>query len=991
MNKKYIPLNFQKETVKRVLSLYRKNVQRILVADEVGLGKTIIARNVIEGLLKSRSITLNKIVYVCSNSMIADQNIKSLVDNEDNILKNTRLSMLHLEMMEHGDKKKIFSITPDTSFNILKRRPTGTVAERALMYVILNKLLSKSYSFLRGDVKNQTWKDCVNSYRNKVTQLDNSNQYIKKIQNIIIRILKEKNIKITRRNFRESLICFLETVLEEHIGKWRLFFMEISLEFFNADLVIMDEFQRFSNTFLSEDIRNTDTELLVRKFFSNDKNVKVLLLSATPYKIYSTLEEVQEKGENPYDEFIKLIRFLKGENNNFETVWKNYSKIINQYRFNENVFLQIKNKAESSLYHNVCRTERKNVSEVEGIVKNKFTIIKLKITSNDIASYTDLVKVLSSNNSEQRAYLPVDYIKSCPFLLSFISGYELEKKISLIFNKQEKLFKNPLFWIDDEGKEINSVHAKYLEIKNKVLLPSVSSPEMLLWIPPSLPYYKADGIFSKAKNFSKTLIFSAWQMVPRMMSSLISYEVEKKTVSKIAEKSELSYGVIDIISLLYPSKFLIEVFSPLNYLNEDLFKIKKEIRKKICSRIFELSIYQNEYSNKSDNAWYYLAPFLIDKIKPEKIRAYYSGKFESCDRLVDKYSDVLGGKKKLGKMPLDLQDRLVDMALASPAIVLGRIFKSFLDKDEKVVDYSIQLARSFLNYLNLPESVAVIKLFCRGTDYENVSLARKILYYCQMGNLQAMFEEYIHILEPELTHDNFQQLVENIKNSISLKTTNYTVATYGSFFEGKDAVKMRSHYAVAFLPGDDEEEVERKAKVRKVFNSPFRPFVLTTTSIGQEGLDFHCYCRQIVHWNLPSNPIDLEQREGRIIRYKNLAVRQNIANRYGNSVSKEIKDVWKCLFNLAIENESSEETSHLVPFWYVKDSNDVIPVEQIIPVYPLSKEIALLERLVKLMATYRLSLGQIYQQELLDAIFQRSEIINDKNNFINLSPYFRKK
>ena len=32
--------------------------------------------------------------------------------------------------------------------------------------------------------------------------------------------------------------------------------------------------------------------------------------------------------------------------------------------------------------------------------------------------------------------------------------------------------------------------------------------------------------------------------------------------------------------------------------------------------------------------------------------------------------------------------------------------------------------------------------------------------------------------------------------------------------------------------------------------------------LSQEGLDFHNYCRRIVHWNLPSNPIDV----GRILR-----------------------------------------------------------------------------------------------------------------------------
>ena len=52
----------------------------------------------------------------------------------------------------------------------------------------------------------------------------------------------------------------------------------------------------------------------------------------------------------------------------------------------------------------------------------------------------------------------------------------------------------------------------------------------LLWIPPSLPCYPLSGVFAGTEGFSKTLIFSAWLMVPRMLSSLISYEVERKTM-----------------------------------------------------------------------------------------------------------------------------------------------------------------------------------------------------------------------------------------------------------------------------------------------------------------------------------------------------------------------------------------------------------------------------------------------------------------------------
>lgn len=73
----------------------------------------------------------------------------------------------------------------------------------------------------------------------------------------------------------------------------------------------------------------------------------------------------------------------------------------------------------------------------------------------------------------------------------------------------------------------------------------------------------------------------------------------------------------------------------------------------------------------------------------------------------------------------------------------------------------------------------------------------------------------------------------------------------------------------------------RSDTLRRAFNSPFWPHVLCTTSVGQEGLDFHQWCRRIVHWDLPRDPVDFEQREGRIARYASLAVRQSLGNLYG--------------------------------------------------------------------------------------------------------------
>ena len=48
-------------------------------------------------------------------------------------------------------------------------------------------------------------------------------------------------------------------------------------------------------------------------------------------------------------------------------------------------------------------------------------------------------------------------------------------------------------------------------------------------------------------------------------------------------------------------------------------------------------------------------------------------------------------------------------------------------------------------------------------------------------------------------------------------------------------------------------------ELRKAFNTPFWPYVLATTSVGQEGLDFHIWCDTIVHWDLCRNPALLHE------------------------------------------------------------------------------------------------------------------------------------
>jgi hypothetical protein len=148
--------------------------------------------------------------------------------------------------------------------------------------------------------------------------------------------------------------------------------------------------------------------------------------------------------------------------------------------------------------------------------------------------------------------------------------------------------------------------------------------------------------------------------------------------------------------------------------------------------------------------------------------------------------------------------------------------------------------------------------------------------------------------------------------------------------------------------------------------------VLATTSIGQEGLDFHSYCRRIVHWNLPGNPIDLEQREGRINRYKGLVIRQHLAKKYGKNLNpvKTSEDIWQSLFKLADEHERKREGKcELIPYWHV-DTDD-IKIERIIPLYPYSKDQARLSKILRTLAIYRLAFGQPRQAELVEHLLGR--------------------
>ena len=196
-----------------------------------------------------------------------------------------------------------------------------------------------------------------------------------------------------------------------------------------------------------------------------------------------------------------------------------------------------------------------------------------------------------------------------------------------------------------------------------------------------------------------------------------------------------------------------------------------------------------------------------------------------------------------------------------------------------------------------------------------------------------------------------------------------------------------------FGQGRDEEagdtEASRAHKVREAFNSPFWPFVVASTSIGQEGLDFHWYCHAIVHWNLPGNPVDMEQREGRIHRYKGHAVRKNLSLKHGAEAFRtRDKDPWNPVFKAACRVRGSDEND-LVPYWIYPVAGGA-RIQRHVPSLPMTRDRQLLSALRRSLAVYRLVFGQPRQDDLVEFLLRHvpEDKLNDLVDSlrINLSP-----
>ncbi|MBQ9220456.1 DEAD/DEAH box helicase [Succinivibrio sp.] len=1102
--------NFQIATVERLVSQFKAGARKLLVADEVGLGKTIVARGIIAKLSEEyENKDRFRVVYVCSNQILAKQNIKKLniFDEDISEIDSTRLSMQHFQIaLKNLEKKKIqlLTITPSTSLTIYGK---GNYQERALILSILAIINDKLSSELNNEINDYNNKDVtkiLDYFRGKV----NINEFVKKVQDNLTEIANNKEYQSSIKEEFSDKIKLFEDLSEEKIfqyidelksdkqppkdflEKLRRIFSAISIDTLEPDLIIFDEFQR-TKELLENSEQDNELQTLTQKFLNASEKTRVLLLSATPYKPFSTSAEIRfTKRDDHFNEFKKLIKFLIPDNqeySEFEVAWKEYTELIKRYAQNEvteETVYNAKSKAEDQIFKVISRTERNSViEETAGLIEESENSL-IKINREDIKSYVETTNFLNLLPSHINKKIPIDYIKSCPYLMSFLNGYKVKNWIKKGLSELEKngnqqareeiikFLRSPKksSTLYLERRQINSYKdVKITNARLNFLLKEIglkkesnankSKPWLYLWVAPTKAYYPypEDSPYLTSDNFSKTLIFSSWDMVPKMLSTLVSYEVEKLSRSSSTQyftkhseghlKLRKHYSKVkglSVFNLIYPSKYLAELFHPAEFLKENIKDKKQEIIDKIKGKLDQLykKLEENNihlsFAKEGDilksTTWYYLAPILIDSYLDKSIdikwwknlKCYFNktnngGNNKSevpLQKGIEEIINILDYINKtnnntplqnlpdLGKIPKDLPEMIYLQLIASPAICLKRIFGS--GYDDKVVD----LAISFTNKFNQFLSVEIINKVTKNKKNLN-NYWKRVLYYCYLGNFQAMIDEYSFVLRKANAYLSesklYDMLFTEIKQGISYNVTTYDV-DFSKFniinnndkqnkkvdTELENKNYMRASYATCFAKGKNEDkETKRQEKLLKTFNSPFWPFVLSTTSVGQEGLDFHYYCRRVVHWNLPSNPIDMEQREGRVNRYMNLALRQSVVQELNNKIDFCEQDLVKgkvldVLFE-KMEKEKEEngsDGSQLEPYWCL--NNQKVKIRRVVLQYPYSIDIKKYNNILKILAYYRITLGQPRQEEFLNYVLSNisdSKKKKIKELFINLEPF----
>ncbi len=521
----------------------------------------------------------------------------------------------------------------------------------------------------------------------------------------------------------------------------------------------------------------------------------------------------------------------------------------------------------------------------------------------------------------------------------------------------------------------------------------------LLWMPPAVGYYSLSGPFAALEphKVTKRLVFSAWHMVPRAVASLLSYEAERRMMRADGTRAELKredrakqrgllrFGSsegrltgLPLFLFVYPCVTFARQCDPRELARQSLLAADEVVvlfEVRIRHLVEALSI-EHETNGVVDERWYWLVPMLLDIAgHPDIAGAWWERPNlaqdwagietavgdEAWSRHVSEAAQTLAAfanrSLRLGRPPTDLYEVLSLAAASAPATVALRAFIRTAGSDvlssSPLIKPAAQTGRAFLSLFNHAEVIEMIR-----AEFSEAPYWLRTLRYCHAGCLQGTLDEYSHLLRESLGCSDDPAPRDGGKN---------WHRAYWCTHPQNGIIACRRDYGSALCArAEDHEQVDayafryavwRRTERRRGSSRCGRRIrcyskgagsrrlqlaILAfcsccSTSLGQEGLDILTYCHAITHWNLPSNPVDLEQREGRVHRFKGHAVRKNVAAEYSvEALGRPEADVWGAMFEIGRMKRSDEEND-LVPFWLFPGR---AKIERHVPAIPLAARLA---------------------------------------------------
>jgi len=1023
---------FQRRTVAHAferLFLAADSTARFLVADEVGLGKTLVARGVIARAIDHLwdSVGRIDIVYICSNQGIARANLPKLsmgADGEHAASLATRLTMLATELAPRDGRLSLrdgrlnfVSFTPGTSFAM--GHSTGAMPEREVLFALTAPLVPRTkglMNLLQGNVGRTDY------WRGRLTEhprpLDPGIAEGFRAALVADRALLDDIIDLTETRFRKRRDAWPAELRAERnrvIGRLRALLADQCVAALEPDLVILDEFQRFKWLLDAGSAeRDPAAELfqaLVCRRTPKGEPVRSLLLSATPYKLYTTDAEIEQ--EDHYSDFLATTRFLLGGDaaagavDVLRTDLARFGLALKRAASGAPADVDAcKARVERALKRIMCRSERVGASaDADAMVAEHCP--PLHVDAACVRQYLAADALFRCVGDQD----PLPFWMSAPYLPHFMRGYAVNALLDEARSAQPDdlaavLAAHPGALLErrrlQAWQPLAPAHAKLADLAATLLDGGLWQ---LLWLPPTLPYWPADGAFRGQEGATKALVFSAWNLVPDVLCGWLGYEAERRMLGGRLEQYEALSNTAQLLQLrdrdgtrarhrllllLLPCLALADRAHPLAAPPGS--DRRAHVQAQVEHLLAELP---DPVSGLVDRRWEWAWPLLLDPDLAVLLREWRDGAVVDAgggvveppnpDAFAAYVDDLVNlDPRSLGRRPAGLAGVIADTALGAPAVLAARMLVAAGIGPMDRRRLAVVLALAFWHLFNRPAVIALLRRGAAGADDDSGkggddAYWRRVLGYCIDGNLQAVLDETWHLVrEQQAWGDTEDPLVvaERCVDRIAASVQPPQARVHAHFLEARrdgtvveEELRLRTVFAVRFGnaragAGDIERQLSQD-QVRAAFNSPFRPFVLASTSIGQEGLDFHPWCHRIVHWNLPGNPVDLEQREGRVNRYKGHAIRRNLAAVHGADALVAWRpgdDPWALLLALAEQAARARGDSDLVPCWVAPGP---WKVERRVPLMPWTREIEAFAALKRQLAAYRVVFGQPRQQELL--------------------------